>query len=207
MIGDSSDSESHRLEQLWGGEFGDDYVTRNLRAGQERHRFWSGMLAKIQPASVLEVGCNVGANLQHVLRAPSTEFVCGVDINPLALRALQSKLHSVDSVQAAARHLPFKDSSFDLVFTVGVLIHQPDSSLAAVMREIARCTRRFVICAEYFSLTPAEVPYRGERGALFKRDYGRLYLSSVPDLRLEFEDHLDKSDGFDDVTCHVFKKG
>jgi hypothetical protein len=65
--------------------------------------------------------------------------------------------------QASAAELPFVDHCFDLVFTMGVLIHQPDESLGRVMSEVVRCSARLVLCAEYYAPEPTEVPYRGER--------------------------------------------
>src|SRR4051812_21523416 len=53
-------SEAERLEALWSGKFGDEYVDRNLGAYGKRRDYWTSLLAAIQPASVLEVGSNVG---------------------------------------------------------------------------------------------------------------------------------------------------
>src|SRR5205807_287547 len=57
--------EVRRLEALWGGEFGDDYVDRNTSFAH-RADFWHVMLERISPQRVLEVGCNVGGNLEWI---------------------------------------------------------------------------------------------------------------------------------------------
>ena len=62
-------SEAERLEQLWGGDFGDDYVDRNLEAYATRGEFWNPLMAELAPAGVLEVGCNVGGNLGWIAPA------------------------------------------------------------------------------------------------------------------------------------------
>lgn len=93
-----------------------------------------------------------------------------------------------------------------MVFTVAVLIHQPDSTLPVVMAEIVRCTRRYVLCAEYYADEPTEVPYRGQRGALIKRDFGRLYQEIFPELRLRTQGFLSRQEGWDDHTYWVFEK-
>jgi SAM-dependent methyltransferase len=41
-----------------------------------------------------------------------------------------------------ARELPFRDAWFDLVFTVGLLIHIPEESLPLVMSEVVRTIHR-----------------------------------------------------------------
>jgi hypothetical protein len=109
---------------------------------------------------------------------------------------------------ASARELPFADDSFDLVFTTGVLIHQSPDELPRVMDEIVRCSRRYVLCGEYRADELEEVPYRGQRGALYKQDYGALYQERFPQLQLLEEGFLPKSEGvWDDVTYWIFEQG
>ena len=104
------------------------------------------------------------------------------------------------------RELPFRDRWFDLVFTMGVLIHQPESTLPLVMAEIVRCSRRYVLCGEYFAEQTIEVPYRNQSGALFKRNYGRIYQELFPELRLIQRGFLGRDEGWDDVTHWMFEK-
>ena len=80
--------------------------------------------------------------------------------------------------------LPFADASIDLVFTSGVLIHVAPEDLERVVREIARVARHYILCIEYFSHEPVQVTYRGKEGYLFKRDFGRYYLETFPNLRV-----------------------
>ena len=51
-----------------------------------------------------------------------------------------------------------------------------------------------------------EVPYRGQEGALFKRDYGGLFLELFPELELRGQGFLGKDQGWDDVTWWVLEK-
>ena len=199
-------SEAQRLEQLWGGDFGDAYVDRNREAWAKREAFWSGVLAETRPERVLEVGCNLGANLHWVAAQVRPENVYGVDVNLKALVELRQRVPGVNAVASAGRDLPFRDRWFDLTFTMGVLIHQPEATLPLVMAEVVRCSRRFVLCGEYFSETTVEVPYRGVSGALFKRDYGRLYQELFPELRQVKTGFLGRDDGWDDVTWWLFEK-
>ena len=57
--------------------------------------------------------------------------------------------------------------------------------------------------AEYFG-HDIEVPYRGERGALIKRDYGEIYKALFPDSVLMETGFLGEDEGFDDVTYWIF---
>lgn len=198
--------ETKRLEQLWSGEFGDAYLDRNLGAGEGRGPFWQAILSEFTVQSALEIGCNVGANLRWIVRHVMLQRICGVDINPKAIHELRRRLPHVNALWALARELPFRDRGFDLVFTMGVLIHQPESTLHRVMAEIVRCSQRYVLCGEYYAEKTTEVPYRGQKGALFKRDYGRIYQELFPELHLRKQGFLGRNEGWDDVTYWMFQK-
>lgn len=199
-------SEAERLEALWAGDFGDAYVERNKAAGDVREPFWRGLLAEFPTTSALEVGCNLGGNLRWVASVLPPQQVFGVDVNLSALRTLRAAVPDVNAVHTRGRDLPFRDRWFDLVFTMGVLIHQPESTLPLVMGEIVRCSRKYVVCGEYFAEQTVEVPYRGHSGALFKRDYGGLYQALFPELTLRKQGFMGKDQGWDDVTYWVFEK-
>lgn len=198
-------AEARRLERLWSGDFGDEYVDRNTEFGV-RKAFWGERLAMCEPTRVLEVGCNLGGNLQWIAGAMPADHVVGVDVNLKALVELRARVPRVHAVGCAARELPFEDGRFDLVFTMGVLIHQPEETLAGVMAEMVRCSSRWVLCGEYFAEETSEVHYRGHEGALFKRDYGRLFQQVSSSLQLREQGFLSQDEGWDDVTWWLFER-
>jgi pseudaminic acid biosynthesis-associated methylase len=206
MEGTESDREVKRLEDLWSGTFGDAYVDRNAGAYDLRGPFWRDLVARLAPTRVLEVGCNTGGNLRWIAPLLEPAATYGVDINRKALTLLHEAQSDVNALIGSAKDLPFRDEWFDLVFTMGVLIHQPDDSLRDVIREMARCSSTHLLCGEYFADEVTEVAYRGVPGALFKRDYGRLFLEAVPGLALLDSGHLTAEEGFDDITWWLFKK-
>lgn len=196
-VGDNR-PEALRLEALWRGDFGNQYVERNIQAGAARRQFWDSHLGRFPATRVLEVGCNVGANLQHIVEMVPSHEVWGVDVNDTSVRLLHQQLPSVNAGWGIARELPFRDGWFDLVFTIAVLIHQPENTLPLAMAEMVRCSRRWVCCIEYTAPKTVEVDYRDQRGAFFKRDYGRLFGELFPELRLVHKAELTKAHGFDD---------
>lgn len=202
----SPNAEAKRLEQLWSGEFGNSYVDRNKTVGDHRGSFWKDLLTEFPSQSVLEVGCNIGANLRWIATALPPQNVYGIDINLRALRELHDSYPDINAIWSPARELPYRDRWFGLVFTMGVLIHQPEITLPLVMSEVVRCSKRYILCAEYYSKESVEVSYHNLSGALFKRDYGKIYLTLFPELRLIKEGFLSKNDGWDDVTFWVFER-
>lgn len=203
----SPTTEAQRLEKLWQGDFGNAYTQRNAQAGEGRVAFWQSIVQKCQPKNVLEVGCNVGANLKPLQSLVAPHELYGIDVNLTALEeARRGSLSGANLLYSTAKSLPFRDQFFDLTFTMGVLIHQPEATLTRVMSEIVRCSRRYVLCGEYFDEKTVEVAYRGETGALFRRPYGTLYQTIFPELTLIEQGFLDRESGWDDVTFWLFEK-
>ena len=197
-----------RLEQLWAGGFGDEYTERNRDAESGRRSFWESQLGALGVGSALEVGCNLGGNVRWIAELLGPENVAGVDVNKKALDLLLERVPGVDARLASGADLPFVDASFDLVFTMGVLIHQdPETQLVPMMREIVRCSRRYVLAGEYHADSLTEVPYRGQEGALFKQDFGGLYQRLFDELDLVDSGFLSEGEGrWDDLTYWIFEK-
>jgi pseudaminic acid biosynthesis-associated methylase len=205
MTGETTRATS--LEQLWAGDFGTAYVDRNRVLDERRAIFWTELIRSFGIRSVLEIGCGQGANLKPIAGLLDPHDVWGVDINEDALALARLHAPGVNVVASRARRLPFRDEVADLAFTVGVLIHQPETTLPIVMAEIVRCSGRFVLWAEYHAPATEEVPYRGEAGALYRRDYGAIYRELFPELVVVREGFLAPEDGFDRVTWQLLEMG
>jgi hypothetical protein len=132
--------------------------------------------------------------------------VWGIDVNRAALDRARANAPGANTVFSVARRLPFRDGLVDLAFTVGVLIHLPDTTLPIVMSEIVRCSNRFVLWGEYHAAETEEVPYHGVDGALYRRDYGAIYRATFPELTVRREGFLGPDDGFDRVTWQLLEK-
>jgi pseudaminic acid biosynthesis-associated methylase len=203
----------HMTEQLalWRGKFGEDYIGRNEVAQeyiQPLTLMWAKMLANIKPASILEVGANIGLNLRAIQMLSAAELTA-IEPNETARnRIVGDRILPAGSVHDGfAAQLPFADSMFDLAFTSGVLIHIHPDDLRASCKEIARVSRRYIICSEYFSVSPREIPYRGHNGALFSRDFGKLYMETCPEIRLlDYGFFWTGAGCVDDLTWWLFEK-
>ena len=198
----------------WTGRFGSDYIERNryeawkLGPGTEAFRRMTGAL-NVQ--SILEVGANIGLNLLF-LRNLFGERVKlhAVEPNKKAFTILTSnrELTLESALNCSGFDIPLPDSSIDLVFTSGVLIHVAPDDLGRITDEIVRVSRRYVLCSEYFSHLPEEKPYHGQSGLLFKRDFGGYYLDRFPQLETVDYGFLWQREFiiFDDINWWLFEK-
>lgn len=80
-------------------------------------------IKNVKKKKVLEIGCGHGAMLDYFKERGA--FVKGIDINPEAVFYCKSR--GIDAIQADCRNIPFKDNSFDVVFSLGVVEHFPET--------------------------------------------------------------------------------
>lgn len=138
---------------------------------------------------ILEVGCNI-ANQLLLLQQLGYLELYGIEVQSYAISLAGSRTRNINLVRSTAFDLPYKDGFFDLVFTSGVLIHIAPSDLPTALDEIHRCTRTYIMGAEYYAPTVTEVNYRDRQALLWKMDYAHQYLSRFGDLELVQEQHL-----------------
>ena len=181
----------------WMGGFGKEYTMRNGSI-PSRNEFFENFLGYgIERA--FEVGCNWGANLValETLGIRAT----GCDVNQYAIdRASEMGL---DAYVGSGTCSGMNDDAYDFVYTVGVLIHQQTADLIKMMKEMVRISNRYVMFAEYNG-KDEEIPYRGERSALFKREFGAIFEAIFPRARLVESGEAGRSLGFDDVTYWMY---
>lgn len=200
--------------QFWRGEFGTRYIQRNLLSPvniRQRTAMWARVLERTSatpPASVLEVGANIGINIASLRNLVSAEFHA-VEPNETARRQLRDSgiLDPKHVYDTTGDNLPNAAASIDLVFTSGVLIHVAPDRLEATCREMHRVSRRYIGCIEYFSTTAEEKLYHGHAAKLFKRDFGGFWWDLFPDLKLVDNGFFwRRTTGLDDLTWWLFEK-
>ena len=193
---------------LWSGDFGTEYTKRNRVDWQARVPFWASVIRRTtgdirRAPMIMELGCNAGWNLRAIREATPYSWLTGCDLNAAALEEARQQFYVR---QASGNDLPFATESFDLCFTVGVLIHVPMSDLRATVGELIRCSSRWVLAVEYESKTgdEEEIPYRGlDLPALWRRDYGKIYQEQG----LTLVEKWDAGPAFDRCTSWLLRKG
>jgi len=93
---------------------------------------------KTRGLRVLEIGCGCGSEAERFVRAGA--YYTAVDLTNAALSITRRRFELANLegrfVQGDAENLPFPDSSFDFVYSHGVLHHTPDTPRA--IREVHR---------------------------------------------------------------------
>jgi pseudaminic acid biosynthesis-associated methylase len=182
--------------QQWSSEFGKEYTDRNphtietmdglynkqfgLTRTELNVRFLSNLDRSIK---ILEVGSNVGAQLQG-LQEIGFENLYGIELQTYAVEISKQNTKNINLIQGSAFDIPFKDSFFDLVFTSGVLIHINPDDLTIAMKEIHRCTSKYIWGFEYYADQYTEIPYRGSSNLMWKADFAKQYIDKFKDLGL-----------------------
>lgn len=88
-----------------------------------------------QHGRILEIGCGIGRWSRRFTE--KNLLYIGIDLEPEALKVAKTK--KLDLVRGDVRFLPFKDNSFEFVFSCDVLQHfRSTSTMPAILREAHR---------------------------------------------------------------------
>jgi SAM-dependent methyltransferase len=112
-----------------------EFGTREFFDTVERHRYteygpWMPQLMgfdKFRGARLLEIGCGMGTDLLQFARGGAC--CTGIDLTPRSIEITRHRFRLYDADGAFmisdGEHLPFRDESFDVVYSNGVLHHTP----------------------------------------------------------------------------------
>ena len=168
-------------EKFWAEKFGNKYLNRNLQS-KNRLKTIGHALKKndLKIFSALELGCNIGYNLDALKKIFKDIELYGVEINNLAYQLANKKYICFNE-----SILNFKtNKKFDLVFTAGVLIHQDPKYLKKIYNKMYNFSKKYIYISEYFNPEPITLKYRNHKDKLFKRDFAKDLIKYHPDLKL-----------------------
>ncbi len=142
------------IHEYWKRPWGTANCPQDYLQGEPRSLFLVELAKRcVAPsASLLEVGCNVGRNL-NFLFINGFQNLAGIEISEDAVSILKQSYpemakKAVIYNEAAERSLSkLGDEAFDLIFTMAVLQHIHPSS-EFIFHEMARITRHFLITIE-----------------------------------------------------------
>lgn len=114
-------------QNFWKNEYAAAYIEKNKSFNQEKGIFcWNQMLAKADKIeSVLECGSNIGRNIGFLDKVLPTAQKSIIEISPDAYKIVTNTFQLYSSFNGPILHSNFAPLSFDLTYTIGVLIHTP----------------------------------------------------------------------------------
>ena len=192
-------------EEFWQGNFGDNYVERNTNIQRLNHFSKIFINNRINIKSAIELGANIGINLDAIKTLFPKSQTFGIEINEKAHNILKEK-HS--SYYGSVYNFPLKNT-YQLSIVSTVLIHQNPEKLKEFYKILYQLSNDYILISEYFSPFPVKVEYRGNKDKLFKRDFAREFWDIFPELKLIDYGFFWSKDTFtwgDDVNWFLFKK-
>jgi phosphoethanolamine N-methyltransferase len=132
--GEYDDSMQALLQLIWGDGF------LSPGGAEELARLLEG--SDISGCSVLDIGCGLGAIDQLLVTTHGAGSVVGIDIDPALLAQMDARIARAgltDRVRTKCvvpGPLPFRDGSFDVVFSKDSLVQIPDK--AAIFADVYR---------------------------------------------------------------------
>jgi pseudaminic acid biosynthesis-associated methylase len=199
-------------EQFWAKTYAEDYIKKNSefdhKLGSEA---WKKMLQETHGGvkNFLECGCNIGRNIEQLKLALPNAKPSIIEISEPAFKFVTARHDFAKAYNGAILDSDFEKASYDLVFTMGVLIHINPDQLLDHMKKMFEYSRKYVLIGEYFNRTPVSLEYQGEKDKLFKRDFGKLFLENFEVKLLDYGflwGQIYDPAGFDDIVWWLFEK-
>lgn len=144
-------ARARRERGYWRTAGGDNAPGEYAVASPTRAAFLLGLVRALEPRpfSVLEVGCNVGRNLE-ILRREGIPHLAGIDVRDCSVEMEEhfpelaaSALFWWRPAAVALKYL--NEDVFDVVFSLAALMHMAEDS---IMVEMSRVARNHVITIE-----------------------------------------------------------
>lgn len=198
-------------QKFWANSYAEDYIKKNssfdMKLGAE---CWEIMLSKVKGiTSTLECGCNIGRNIGFLNEVLPDANKSIIEISKPAYDFVMSNFKLDKIFNGAIVDSNFTESEFDLVFTMGVLIHIHPDDLLANMQKMYEYSGKYILMGEYFNHTPVMIEYQGEKDKLFKRDFGKLFIDNFDVALVDYGflwGHLYDAAGFDAINWWLFEK-
>jgi len=206
-------NKTYKTEQeaFWAGDFGNDYIDRNMGdklLASNLNFFTKALGQATNVSSCVEFGANIGMNLRALKLLYPAMKLNAIEINQQAVKQL-SDVVSKENIYSGSIFDFIPKRTFDLSFIKGVLIHINPNELGAVYKKLVDSTNRYLLVAEYYNPSPVAIPYRGHSDRLFKRDFAGEILDQFPEMKLidyGFAYHRDLDFPQDDISWFLMEK-
>ena len=166
-------------EAFWKSTFTKDYIKRNKNYNRIATIGKDLLENKVNITSAIELGANIGLNLDALKKIYTNSETFGVEINKYAFKILKKKHNAINK-----SILDFHTKkTFDLVMISGVLIHQDPSKLNKIYHLLNKLSKKYIYMNEYFNPSPVTLDYHGEKNKIIEvsKDHSKTmaFISSM----------------------------
>lgn len=198
-------------EEFW-KNIEDSYIETNTSFGTEQRVFIGNLVKNNNISSVLELGCNSGGNLLYISKISPETKICGIDICQNAIeygKTIENNLAEfiVGSLYDLSQ---FKDKSFDLVFTRGVLLHISHEKVGYIIENMLRIANKFVFNMEFNEKNNRVMRHSGNIPHAFSHNFKSLYSSLGKNANIQTMEKITgkygKGGARDFVWCNLSKE-
>lgn len=114
---------------------------------------------------VLDIGCGEGTRLAGLIKNNKNKEGCGIDISKTAIQLAKTNYPYLKFIKSDIEKIPFKDNSFDLIYSAYVLEHldNPEKLLIEAKRLLKSNGTLILIAPNYGSPNRSSPCYKGSR--------------------------------------------
>ena len=202
---------SSEQEIFWSQNYAFDYISKNTNFDNENGILaWRKILLNTTPLeSILECGSNIGRNINFLNTVCPLSKKSIIELSQPAFDYVTSNYSIHNSFKGSILNSNFENNNFDMVFTMGVLIHIHPDNLHENMLKIYNYSKKYILIGEYFNKTPIMIEYQGQKDKLFKRDFGKFFIDNFNVKLIDYGflwGYIFDNAGFDDITWWLFEK-
>lgn len=178
-------------ERMWRTQYGVHYILRNAYKNPLETKlplFLEIQKELRQCSDIFEIGTNLAGNLTAISEIVPSAKLSGLEINDLCVSHVSA---STNFDVACGSIIDFEPlTSYDFVFTRGVLIHINPDHLDNVLMKMAKMSRRYVFIAEHYSeqilvdqnYPPSGVNVDKDHQYLWRRDFYSIFERLNPEF-------------------------
>ena len=132
-------------------DYADNWIEGYWESWKHPHRdLILEALKEFEPFDLLEVGCNVGPNLNCIKQKYGGIRLAGIDIDSRLVEIAKDKLRDIEFQVAGATRLPYDTQSFAVLLYDAVLMYLTKDEIKLAFDEIERVARKGVIIVDRF---------------------------------------------------------
>lgn len=188
-------------EEKFAGNRPGDYAAKSMGIFEFLHNFWAPQVGREN--SILELGCNVGANLNGLFAKGGYHKLSGIEINKNAIEAMGrafpelAKIARIfqGSIEEVLPRIPSK--SVDVIFTIATFHIHPTSNF--IFPEMVRVAKRYIVVIEEETANCSYVFVRN-----YRRVFQRLGCPQLKSVMITREAFPNVSRDYDGYTARMF---